>query len=101
MYPLNWLLVGCPSPSRPAENLLRWESKGLVVVMVVAREHIKALVDRLTDEQAQALWVLLNSMTWPEEELTTEEIAEVEEARAEIRAGKGIKAGDIWRELGI
>lgn len=72
-----------------------------VIDVAVAREHIKALIDRLTDEQAQALWVVLNSMAWPEEKLSPDEIAEIEEARAEIRAGKGIKAEDVWRELGL
>lgn len=69
--------------------------------MAVEREYVKAIIDRLTDEQVQALWVILSSMAWPTEEITPEEAAELEEARAEIRAGKGIKAEDVWRELGI
>ncbi|MFZ5650281.1 MAG: hypothetical protein ACOY4I_05465, partial [Bacillota bacterium] len=44
----------------------------LDVYMAVARDQIKALVDRLTDEQAQALWVILSSMAWPEEEISPE-----------------------------
>jgi len=72
-----------------------------VIDMAVPRECIKALVDRLTNEQAQALWVILESMAWPTEKITPEEAAELEEARAEIRAGKGIKAEDVWRELGV
>jgi hypothetical protein len=72
-----------------------------VIDVAVPRECIKALVDRLTDKQAEALWVLLESMAWPTERITPEEAAELEEARAEIRAGKGIKAEDVWRELGI
>ncbi|MCL5056737.1 MAG: hypothetical protein M1130_01810 [Actinobacteria bacterium] len=72
-----------------------------VVYMAVARDQLKALVDRLTDEQVQALWVILSSMTWPEEEISPEEASEINQARAEIEAGKGIKAGDVWRELGI
>jgi len=72
-----------------------------VVYMAVARDQIKALVDRLTDEQAQALWVILSSMTWPEEEISSEEAREINQARAEIEAGKGVRAGDVWREPGI
>ena len=72
-----------------------------VVYMAVARDQIKALVDRLTDEQAQALWVILSSMTWPEEEISPEEAREISQARAEIEAGKGVKAEEVWRELGI
>ena len=72
-----------------------------VINMTVSREYVKALIDRLTDEQVQALWVILQSMTWPTEELTPEEIAEISEARNDIKAGKGIKAEDVWNELGI
>lgn len=72
-----------------------------VIDMAVPREYIKALIDRLTDDQVEALRVILESMAWPTEKITPEEAAELEEARAEIRAGKGIKAEDVWRELGI
>lgn len=72
-----------------------------VIDVAVPRECIKALVDQLTDKQAEALWVILESMAWPKERITPEEAAELEEARAEIRAGKGVKADDVWRELGI
>ena len=72
-----------------------------VVYMAVARDQIKALVDRLTDEQAQALWVILSSMAWPEEEISPEEAREISQARAEIEAGKGVKAEEVWREPGI
>ncbi len=78
----------------------RYNSSG-VIVMAVAKEYVKALIDRLTDEQVQALWVILNSMAWPIEEITPEEAAEIRKARTEIEAGKGIKAEDVWRELGI
>jgi len=69
--------------------------------MAVARDQLKALVDRLTDEQVQALWVILSSMAWPEEEISPEEASEINQARTEIEAGKGVKAEDVWRELGI
>ncbi len=72
-----------------------------VIDVAVPRECIKALVDRLTDEQVEALRVILESMVWPKERIIPEEAAELEEARADIRAGKGVKADDVWRELGI
>lgn len=72
-----------------------------VIDVAVPRECIKALVDRLTDEQAEALWVILESMAWGTEKITPEEAAEIEEALAEIDAGKGVRAEDVWKELGI
>ncbi|MEW6727550.1 MAG: hypothetical protein AB1327_11445 [Bacillota bacterium] len=60
-----------------------------------------AAIDRLTDEQVQVLWILLESMVWPTEEITPEETAEIEEALAEIDAGKRLKAEDVWKELGL
>ena len=69
--------------------------------MGVEREYVKALIDRLTDEQVQALWVILNSIAWPVEKVTPEEAAEIEEGFSEIDAGRGVKAEDVWRELGV
>ncbi len=72
-----------------------------VIVMAVQREHVKALIDRLTDEQVQALWVVLNSMAWPEVEIAPEDEADLEEGLADLRAGRKVKAEDVWKELGI
>lgn len=72
-----------------------------VITVAITREYVKAMIDRLTDEQVHALYVILVSMAWPTEEIAPEEAADLEEARAEIKAGKGIKAEDVWRELGI
>jgi len=72
-----------------------------VINVAVDREHVKALIDRLSEEQVQALWVIINSMAWPTEEVSPEEAAEIEESFAEIDAGKGVKAEDVWRELGV
>ncbi|RDV81250.1 hypothetical protein [Ammonifex thiophilus] len=69
--------------------------------MAVPRECVKALIDRLSDEQVQALWVILESMAWPVEKVSPEEAAEIKEALAEIEAGKGVKAEDVWKEFGI
>lgn len=78
-----------------------WYNGPGVTPVAVPREHVKALIDRLTDEQVQALWIILESMAWPVEEISPEEVAELAEARDEIEAGRGIKAEDVWRELGI
>lgn len=39
--------------------------------------------------------------TLEEEELTPEEQALLIQSEAEVKAGKGIKAEDVWRELGL
>lgn len=72
-----------------------------VVAMTVAREYVKALVDRLTDDQVQALWVILESVAWPEIEISPEEEAEIKEGLADLAAGRKVKAEDVWKELGI
>lgn len=36
-----------------------------------------------------------------EEEITPEEQAAIEEGIADIKAGRGIKATDVWKELGL
>lgn len=65
------------------------------------RDYAKVLIDRLTDEQVQALLVILESMAWPTERITPEETEEIEAGFAEIEAGKGVKAEGVWKELGI
>ena len=72
-----------------------------VIKMPLVREKVKSLIDHLNDEQVNALCVILQSLVLPLEEITQEEAIEIAEARAEIEAGKGIKAEDVWRELGI
>ncbi|HBT47723.1 MAG TPA: hypothetical protein DEA73_07610 [Peptococcaceae bacterium] len=65
------------------------------------RDYAKVLIDRLNDEQVQALLVILEFMAWPTERVTPEEAEEIEAGFAEIEAGKGVKAEDAWKELGI
>ncbi|SFR11604.1 hypothetical protein [Desulfoscipio geothermicus] len=72
-----------------------------VVAMAVQKEDVKALIDRLNQEQLQALWVILNSIAWPTEKISPEEAVEIEKSFNEIDAGKGVKAEDVWRELGV
>ena len=96
-----------------------------MINVAVAKEYVKTLVDRLTDDQLQALAGILELLTaegkerpetireiqmfalkafqtgLPAEKVTPEEAAEIEEGFAEIDAGKGVKAADVWRTLGI
>jgi len=72
-----------------------------VIKVAVERKHIKALIDRLSDEQVQALWIILNSMTWPEVEISPEDEADIKEGLADLEAGRKVRADDVWKELGI
>ena len=40
-------------------------------------------------------------MIWPEVEVTPEEAEAIAQGEAEIEAGLGVKAEDVWRELGL
>lgn len=72
-----------------------------VIDVAVEREHVKALIDRLSDEQIQALWVILNSMAWPEVGISQEDEADIKEGLADLKAGRKVRAEDVWKELGI
>lgn len=67
--------------------------------MSIARDELKTLVDLLSEEQVSALLVILKP--WAEDVITPLEADEIVAARNDIKAGKGIKAEDVWRELGI
>ncbi|MGB9847379.1 MAG: hypothetical protein ACPLRH_07725 [Desulfotomaculales bacterium] len=69
--------------------------------MVVAREYVKALIDRLSDEQVQAIKVILESMALPEIEISPAEESEIKEGLADLEAGRKVSAADVWKELGI
>lgn len=71
------------------------------VIVMGAREYAKALIDRLSDEQVQALQVILEAMALPEAELSPEEEADIEEGLADLEAGRKVSAEDVWKELGI
>ncbi len=72
-----------------------------VITMAVEREHVKALIDRLSNEQVQALWVILNSMAWPEVNISPEDEKEIIEGLNDLKEGKKVSAEDVWKELGI
>ncbi|MDR9785816.1 MAG: hypothetical protein RJR37_00795 [Peptococcaceae bacterium MAG4] len=40
-------------------------------------------------------------MSCEEEELTPDEIARIQEGEAELRSGLGVKAEDVWEEVGL
>lgn len=69
--------------------------------MANQRELLKALVDKLTDKQVQALFVIVESMAWETVAATPEEIEIIKESQEDIKAGRVVKAEDVWRELGI
>lgn len=72
-----------------------------MAVQAVQKEHVKALIDRLSQEQLQALWVILNSMAWPEVEISPEEEKDIKEGLDELESGLKVSAEDVWKELGI
>ena len=45
--------------------------------MLATRENVKALVDRLSDDQVFALWIILQPLAWPAEEISPEEALEI------------------------
>jgi len=79
---------------------LRYNDLGVITV-AVEREHVKALIDRLSDEQVKALWVILNSIAWPEVEISPEDEADIKEGLADLESGRKVRAEDVWKELGI
>jgi predicted transcriptional regulator len=66
--------------------------------MVVAREYVKALIDRLSDEQVQAIKVILESMALPEIEISPAEESEIKEGLTDLEAGRKVSAADVWKE---
>ncbi len=72
-----------------------------VINMAVAREYVKALIGRLTDEQVQALWVILESMAWPEVSTSPADETAIDEGLADLAAGRKVRAEDVWAELGL
>lgn len=66
------------------------EVEGLALIYE-PRQYAKALIDRLSDEQVQALLVILESMAWPAERIAPEEAKEIEAGFSEIEARLGRK----------
>jgi len=76
------------------------------------REQAHALLDKLSDEQLNAVRNLLEVMVEPlsrslalapteDEEITPETAASLDRARASLNRGEGIPHDDILREFGL
>jgi hypothetical protein len=76
------------------------------------RQRAHALLDRLSDDQLDAVRNLLEVMIEPlshslaqagveDEEITPETAAALDRARASLDRGEGISHGDILREFGL
>ncbi len=69
--------------------------------MAITREQVKALIDRLTEEQVHALWVILSAMAWPEAEISPEDEADIKEGIADLEAGRKVRADEVWEKLEV
>ena len=65
-----------------------------------AKAELTALIDAMSDEEAQDLLDYLNMLADPDE-LTPEEEAEVRKAMAELEAGNFVTQEEIEREFGV
>ena len=76
------------------------------------RQQAHALLDKLSDEQLDAVRNLLEVMVQPlsralalvpveDEEITPETAAALDQARASLNRGEGIPHDDILREFGL
>jgi len=68
--------------------------------MATPAEELKSLLDRLSYKQLEALRVIVESMLWPQEQLTPEEEI-VDEGFAEIERGEGMSWEEVKNELGL
>lgn len=78
-----------------------WYTYSEVTLMAIPREHVKVLIDRLTDEQVHALWVILEAMAWPEVDVSAGDEAAIDEGVADLAARRKVRAGDVWADLGL
>nr|WP_025774449.1 hypothetical protein [Moorella thermoacetica] len=72
-----------------------------MVKMATPAEEIKSLLDRLSYKQLEALRIIVESMIWPQEQLTPEEAEIVDEGFAEIERGEGMSWEEVKNELGL
>ena len=64
---------------------------------VTTREELHRLIDEMTDDELQDLVDLVNTRL-DDDELSSEEMASVEEARKELRRGQTISAEHLRSE---
>lgn len=75
---------------------------GVEVVNMDRRALIKSLVDKLTDEQAMALYVIIDNLAFPTVDPELDELEAIMEAEQEITDSKNLEsADDVWRKLEI
>lgn len=66
--------------------------------VTVSKNQLKLVLDKLEEVKLELL--RLRAMLLPEEELSEKEMGKLEEARKEIREGRGINLEDLIKELG-
>jgi len=66
--------------------------------VTVSKNQLKLVLNKLEEVKLELL--RLRAMLLPEEELSEGEMGKLEEARKEIREGRGINLEDLIKELG-
>lgn len=71
--------------------------------MSTAREELHQVIDKLQDKDAESLLHLLRKIidSYHNEELTTEELKEIEAAKAEIAKGEYVDFYNLKKEYGL
>ncbi len=60
----------------------------LMALPLKPRDHAKALIEKLNDDQVGALLIILESMAWPTERITSGEAKEIEQGLPKLRQAK-------------
>lgn len=64
-------------------------------------EHLTGQAQHSDSDIEMVLRLAAFEISCPTEAVTSEEAAEIEKGFAEIEAGQGAKAEDVWKELGL
>lgn len=68
---------------------------------MTAKQALRELVEGLSEEEAQQLLIAADDLRWERIPLTNEDIAAIEEAIADIGAGRTHSTRDVRRRLGL
>jgi hypothetical protein len=71
-----------------------------VVAELTAKQKMRKIVDAMSEEEAERLLDYLNLLADPDE-LTEEELREVEEADARIDAGQYVTLAELREKYGV
>jgi hypothetical protein len=71
-----------------------------VVAELTAKQKMRKIVDAMSEEEAERLLDYLNMLADPDE-LTEEELREVEEADARIDAGEYVTLAELREKYGV